>query len=244
MTPEQVAFYNENGFVVLESSFSETELIALRGAADELLAQSGPVQPGNPRLQIEPEAIDGQCVVRKIEPIIDVVEDLQDLVYDRRMTGPAAQIFAEDVFLFEDKLNYKPPHIGSPYPLHQDYAYWQEYTDRLITVTLLLDEATTKNGCLRFVPGSHKEGLIPRRNDHPRLIQQEIDDPSIAVDAPGAAGNLVVFSCYTAHHSFPNRSSTGRRAILYTYNPRSAGDTYPVYMQHNTQRCLDWLAAQ
>ena len=94
------------------------------------------------------------------------------------------------------------------------------------------------------MPGSHKEGLIPRRNDHPRLIQQEIDDPSIAVDAPGAAGNLVVFSCYTAHHSFPNRSSMGRRAILYTYNPSSEGDTYPVYMQHNTQRCLDWLAAQ
>jgi len=43
MTPEQVAFYNENGFVVLESSFGEPELIALRGAADELLAQSGPV---------------------------------------------------------------------------------------------------------------------------------------------------------------------------------------------------------
>ena len=44
MTPEQVAFYNENGFVVLESSFGEAELIALRGAADELLAQSGPAR--------------------------------------------------------------------------------------------------------------------------------------------------------------------------------------------------------
>ena len=244
LTPEQIAFYDENGFVVLEPAFDKSELDALRRAADALLARSGPVTPDNPRLQIEHESTDEQLIVRKIEPIIDVVPALKDLVYDGRMTAPAAQIFGEDVFLFEDKLNYKPPLIGSPYPLHQDYAYWQEYTDQLITVTLLLDDATAENGCLRFVPGSHKQGLMARENDHPRHIQEEIDDPNISVDAPGLAGNLVVFSCYTAHHSFPNRTSTGRRAILYTYNPVAAGDTYPIYMNRHTQRCLDWLAEQ
>lgn len=242
LTPEQLAGYHDNGFIVLEPVFDEAELDALRLAADELLAQSGPVVPDNPRLQIEPETIDGQPIVRKIEPIIDVVAALKDLVYDRRMTAPVAQIFGEDVILFEDKLNYKPPLIGSPYPLHQDYAYWQQYTDQLITVTLLLDEATVENGCLRLVPGSHKQGLIARENDHPRHIVEQIDDPSIAVDAPGPAGSLVIFSCYTAHHSFPNRTDTGRRAILYTYNPATVGDTYPIYMHRHTQRCLDWLA--
>ena len=182
--------------------------------------------------------------MRKIEPIIDVVPALGDLVYDRRMTGPVAEIFGEEVFLFEDKLNYKPPFIGSHYPLHQDYAYWQAHTDRLVTVTLLLDDATAENGCLRFVPGSHKQGLMPRDNDHPRHIQEAIDDPSISVDAPGLAGSLVIFSCYTAHHSFRTRTDTGRRAILYTYNPAVDGDTYPIYMNQNTQRCLDWLSAQ
>ncbi len=120
LSPEQVTFYNENGFVILEPAFAASELDALRRAADELLAQSGPVLPDNPRLQIESEQIDAQPVVRKIEPIIDVVPALEDLVYDRRMTGPVAQIFGEEVFLFEDKLNYKPPFIGSHYPLHQD----------------------------------------------------------------------------------------------------------------------------
>ena len=244
LSPEQVTFYDENGFVVLEPAFTESELDALRRAADELLAQSGPVLPDNPRLQIESEQIDAQPVVRKIEPIIDVVPALGDLVYDRRMTGPVAQIFGEEVFLFEDKLNYKPPFIGSHYPLHQDYAYWQAHTDRLVTVTLLLDDATAENGCLRFVPGSHKQGLMPRDNDHPRHIQEAIDDPSISVDAPGLAGSLVIFSCYTAHHSFRNRTDTGRRAILYTYNPAVDGDTFQIYMNQNTQRCLDWLSAQ
>jgi len=114
----------------------------------------------------------------------------------------------------------------------------------LITVTLLLDDATKENGCLRFVPGSHKKGLMDRQNDHPRIIQFEIDDPSIAVDAPGKAGSILLFSCYTAHHSFPNRTDQGRRAVLYTYNPISDGDTYPTYKGKHTQRCIDWLKTQ
>jgi ectoine hydroxylase-related dioxygenase (phytanoyl-CoA dioxygenase family) len=243
LTPDQVKAYNQNGFVVIDPAFDESELQALRRAADDLLVQSGPVDPDNPRLQIEQEDLDGKMVVRKIEPVIDVVPALQNLVYDPRMTAPAARIFGEDVILFEDKLNYKPPFVGSKYDLHQDFAYWQAYSDRLITVTLLLDDATVENGCLRFVPGSHKNGLIPRKDDHPRIIQ-EVDDSSIAVDAPGPAGSLIVFSCYTAHHSFPNRTDTGRRAILYTYNPSSDGDTYPTYKGTHTQKCLDWLAEQ
>ena len=69
-----------------------------------------------------------------------------------------------------------------------------------------------------------------------------------ATDAVGKAGDLVLFSCCTitshllllvvygsserlvvipdtAHHSFANRSDQQRRALLYTYNPVSDGDT-------------------
>ena len=244
LSPGQIEFYHENGFVVLGPLFDEAELGSLRRAADELVEKSGPVVVGNPRLEIEKERLDGGMVIRKIEPVIDVVPALKDLVYDQRMTAPTAQLFGEEVILFEDKLNYKPPRIGSAYPLHQDYAYWQDYTDQLITVILLLDDATAENGCLRFVPGSHKNGLMARQDDHARIIQFELDDPSIAVDAPGKAGSLILFSCYTAHHSFTNRTNQGRRALLYTYNPASDGDTYPVYKGEHTRLCADWLKAE
>jgi len=241
LTFDQLSFYHENGFVVVDTAFDDSELEQLRVAADELLHKSGPVHPENPRLQIEPETLGCEQIVRKIEPIIDVVQELEDLVYDVRMTQPAAQILAEEVVLFEDKLNYKPPLVGSSYPLHQDFAYWQEYTDQLVSVALLLDDALGENGCLRFVPGSHLNGLMPREDNHPRIIQFEVDD-SISVEASGTAGSLVVFSCYTAHHSHPNRTKNGRRAILYTYNPVSVGDTYSLYKGRHTQKCRDWIA--
>jgi phytanoyl-CoA hydroxylase len=242
LSEEQVDCYHANGFVIIDPVFDEDELAALRAAADHLLVNSGPVMPGNRRLQIEKETLDGKPVVRKIEPIIDVVPALEELVYDPRMTGPAAQLFGEEVVLFEDKLNYKPPFMGSDYPLHQDYAYWTEYTDRLITVTLHLDDATPENGCLRLVPGSHTQGIIERPTGEARIIAWDVD-PQVAVDAPGRAGSLVIFSCYTAHHSYMNRSAQGRRAILYTYNPIADGDTYSIYKGAESQRCRDWLAA-
>lgn len=244
LSPDQMEAYDRDGFVVVQSGFSEDELNALSLAADELAERMGPLTPDNPRARSEVEKVGGHIILRKVEPIIDVVPALETLVYDPRMTGPAAQIFGEDVFLFEDKLNYKPPLVGEKYDLHQDYAYWQDFTDRLITVTLLLDDATPENGCLRFIPGSHKNGLIAKENDHPRLITEQIDDPSITVDAPGQAGDLVVFSCYTAHHSFANRTDKGRRAVLYTYNPLSDGDTYATYKGAQAEQCRAWEAAQ
>ena len=67
-------------------------------------------------------------------------------------------------------------------------------------------------------------------------------DVMTAVDAPGKAGDLLLFSCYTAHHSFANRSDAGRRVILYTYNPISDGDTYDTYKGAHGVRCREWLA--
>jgi phytanoyl-CoA hydroxylase len=239
LTDAQLTFYHENGFVVTEPIFGEPDLVRLRNAADELLAKSGPIVRENPRLEIEPETLNGELIVRKIEPIIDVVPALRALVYDRRLTAPAAQILGEPVILFEDKLNYKPPHVGSAYPLHQDYSYWQEYTDALVTVTLYLDDATLENGCLHFLPGSHKRKLMERIEGSRHFI--EMEGSNMTRPAPGKAGSLVLFSCYTAHHSYPNRSEKIRRAILYTYNPASAGDTYPIYKGRHTQRCLEWV---
>ncbi|HAA73933.1 TPA: hypothetical protein DCE37_02285 [Candidatus Latescibacteria bacterium] len=221
LTAEQKCLYEENGFVVIEPVFDDSELNALRRAADDLL--------------------EGEQIVRKIEPIIDVVSALEDLVTDERMTGPTEDLFGQEVVLFEDKLNYKSPVIGSAYPLHQDYAYWQAHTDRLITVSLLLDDATAENGCLRSVSGSHTSGLLPREDDHPRIITFDVD-PTLAVDAPGQAGGLVIFSCYTAYHSYLNRTSDGRRGILYTYNPVSDGDTYPHHKGAQGRACREWLA--
>ena len=100
--------------------FQPQELVALHAACDELLASCGPLVSGNPRIQIEPETQGWEVpVVRKLEPVIDMHPALEALAHDARMKAAAADLLGEEVYLYEDKLNYKPPRIGSSYPLHQ-----------------------------------------------------------------------------------------------------------------------------
>lgn len=245
LTAQQHAEYQRNGWVLVPGVFTAAELAPLHAACDELLLHCGPLVPGNPRIQLEPETLEWQIpVVRKLEPVIDASPPLAALVHDPRMTQAAADVLGEDVHLYEDKLNYKPPHVGSSYPLHQDRSYWEELapgvpsTDRLVTVTLLLDDATPENGCLRLVSGS-QHGLMELQEGDSHALKADV---MTAVDAPGRAGDLLLFSCYTAHHSFANRSNRGRRALLCTYNPVSDGDTYDVYKGAHGVRCREWLA--
>ena len=147
LSPDQMEAYDRDGFVVVQSGFSEDELNALSLAADELAERMGPLTPDNPRARSEVEKVGGRIILRKVEPIIDVVPALETLVYDPRMTGPAAQIFGEDVFLFEDKLNYKPPLVGEKYDLHQDYAYWTAAnTPNMCTAWIALQDTDLENG--------------------------------------------------------------------------------------------------
>jgi xylitol oxidase len=245
LTPQQRAEYEQNGWVLVPGVFAAEELAAVHAACDELLLGCGPLVPGTPRIQIEPETLEWDApVVRKLEPVIDASPTLAALVHDPRMKQAAADVLGEDAHLYEDKLNYKPPRVGSSYPLHQDRSYWMELapgvpsTDRLVTVTVLLDDATPENGCLRLVSGSHR-GLMELQEGDRHALKADVLS---AVDAPGKAGDLLLFSCYTAHHSFTNRSDQGRRALLYTYNPVSDGDTYDVYKGAHGRRCREWLA--
>lgn len=187
LTPEQRAQYGEVGWVVVPSVFTPEELAPLHAACDELLAGVGPLIPSNPRIQIEPETLDWDApVVRKLEPVIDASPGLAALADEPRMKQAAADVLGEECFLYEDKLNFKPPKVGSSYPLHQDRSYWMQLapgipsTDRLVTVTVLLDDATVENGCLRLVSGSHR-GLM------------ELQEVRFSIDSRVSEGGLIGF---------------------------------------------------
>ena len=47
-----------------------------------------------------------------------------------------------------------------PPEFHQDYTYWQCVTPDLITIWIPLDDVTIDNGCLQYIPKSHKSGLV------------------------------------------------------------------------------------
>lgn len=98
------------------------------------------------------------------------------------------------------------------FPWHQDNESWQLEPDTNITVWTTIDDVNLENGCLWVVPESHTAGLLPKPDEsfgHDILGR--------AVPLCLAAGEAIVFSGYTVHGSFSNRTGRPRQALLLQY---------------------------
>ena len=71
-------------------------------------------------------------------------------------------------------------------PWHQDGHYWPIRPLAAITVWIAIDDSTTENGCMRYVPGSHKSGVLSHHLDERRelvlnqAIQSDLFDEAAA----------------------------------------------------------------
>lgn len=247
LSDDQLGQYDADGFLVLPAYLDAATVEALTQAADEVLARVGPWVRENPRLQID--RIGEAVGIRQAWPVVDLHETLARLAADERIVGLFRSLFGGDTpALFEDKLNYKHPRVGTHFPMHQDYSYWHAYSPRLTSALIYLDAATEENGCLEVVAGRHKSGLLDRTElavgagkDH--YVPAEVIDPALAIKVPGPPGTVILFSCLTPHSSAPNGSDQPRRALILTYNPARDGDFYAETSGANREKARAWLAA-
>lgn len=247
LTAEQIEQYEANGFLVLPGYFDERTVEELARAADEVVSRVGPLVPGNPRVQVD--SMGDRVGIRQAWPVIDLSPTLARMAKEERVLRLFRSLFGgEQPVLFEDKLNYKHPGVGSLFAMHQDYSYWDGYSPQLVSLLIYLDEATSENGCLEVARGWHKRGLLERSEmdvgpivDH--YITPDVLPPSSVVKVTGGPGTAVIFSCFTPHASGPNRSDRSRRVFILTYNPASDGDRYEESTGANRDRSRAWLSS-
>ncbi len=148
---------------------------------------------------------------------------LRELVFEPRITVPCAQLLGVDRLRFwHDQVFAKPPKHPGVVPWHQDYSYWTRTTPvRHITLNLLLDDSDEESGCVQFVPGSHRWGLLPKLPfDAPlEAIREHL--PAGAewqpVAVPVRAGQATIHHSHVLHGSDQNRSARWRRACVLNY---------------------------
>lgn len=163
-----------------------------------------------------------------------LVDDaLRELVFDPRITGPVAQLLGvERLRFWHDQVFYKPAGHPGLVPWHQDYSYWTRTgPPRHITINIMLDDADPESGCLQFVPGSQRWGLLPSLpfDSDLEAIRAHLDPEQAAaflpVPAPVRAGEATVHHSHTLHGSAGNASDRPRRALVFNY---MAADTRVV----------------
>jgi phytanoyl-CoA hydroxylase len=116
----------------------------------------------------------------------------------------------------------KPARIGKPTPPHQDGYYFTLIPSQALTVWLALDEVNEENGCVRYVPGSHKKGMRPHNLSNVLGFSQGIpdwspQDQADEVKAVARPGDLLAHHCDTIHRADANLSQRSRRAVAIVY---------------------------
>ncbi|HEX8234985.1 MAG TPA: phytanoyl-CoA dioxygenase family protein [Abditibacteriaceae bacterium] len=217
LTPQQLEFYNENGYLLVEGLLSQDEAAALRRETHDLAARlqrhrdidatwgsAREVNGGAQKLQLL------HCHDVQFQSAA-----FSRLIVDERITGIAADLIGSpNVQLHHTKMFIKPPEKGSPFPMHQDQPYFPHDRHSMIAAILHFDDAPLEKGCVRVVPRSHKLGPLqhnPEGNWHLPFEQYPLES---STPCPAKAGDALFFSYLTVHGSGVNTSDEARTTLL------------------------------
>jgi len=142
-----------------------------------------------------------------------------DTLYrDDRFENLAKLLLDDDVQREHMSLFGKAPRIGEATPPHQDGNYFKLEPNHALMMWLALDRSDAENGCIRYVPGSHRRGMRPHERGAVFGFSLGIGDygdedtrQEVAVEAE--PGDLIVHHSLTIHRADANPSDRRRWAI-------------------------------
>ncbi|MEQ4207904.1 phytanoyl-CoA dioxygenase family protein [Actinopolymorpha sp. B9G3] len=219
LTPDEVAAFHRDGFLVVTALTSAEEIIRLQAIYDQLFAARKDFAAGD-RLELAGIDDDGHETLPQVLSPEKYAPELQHIQARERALAIARQLLGPDTERMGDHAILKPGRHGAATPWHQDEAYWDpalEYD--ALSFWMPLQEATVENGCMQFVPGSHRDDVLPHRHisDDPSVeaLEYDGDIADLPVTAcPLAFGGATVHGSRTLHYTGPNRSDSPRRAYI------------------------------
>lgn len=230
LSAAELAGFDERGFLVLPSLTTAAEVVALQDIYDRLF-EPGAAIGRQDRVELAGRADGAQTLPQILNPD-HYAPELRETTAFRNAFAVARQLLGADAEHMGMHAIRKPAHSGAETPWHQDEAYWDPSFDHpAISVWIPLQEATIANGCMSFVPGSHRDEVVEHELINPGLADGlRATDPSAAEDravaCPLPAGGATVHAGRTLHHAGPNGSDQPRRALIVGFRttPRWRGD--------------------
>ncbi len=229
LTPEQIAFYHENGYVLVEDVVTPDQLQALRDITYEFIDRSRTVTESNDVFDLdEGHSSDNPRLTRiklphKQHPLY------AETLKSERMVGILQSLLGPNVCLQTAKLNTKAPGGGAAVEWHQDWAFYPHTNDALLACGLMLEDVTEDNGPLMVMPGTHKGPVLSHHNDGVFCGAVDPDDPLFDKDRivtlTGKAGSMTIHHVRTLHGSAPNRSDRARLILFYECH---AAEAWPL----------------
>ncbi len=221
LTEEQLHFFHENGYLANIPLLNERQIERLRQELQELIDPAHPLHDLFYEFHSNESGNADQILFHalgawRISPAF------HDVLWNPAFVMAASQLLGnESVRFWHDQLFYKPAQHGGVVAWHQDYSYWTRTVPMAhLTCWTGLDDADQQNGCLYYVPGSHRWGLL----DKPELagdmdgLQEYLTDEQKKAFTPVPvemkAGHATFHHPLMVHGSYENKTSRPRRAFV------------------------------
>jgi ectoine hydroxylase len=243
LTNQQISFYKENGFLLLENVFDSSEMEVLLSEMDDVIKEDCPR-----RILEKNGSVRSFFAPHFSNELFNKINCLDRLVV------PSSQLVGGKVYVHQSKINVKAAMLGDWWEWHQGYPYWKNDDGMprpdVLTAMIFMNDITEFNGPLLLIPGSHRDGEF---DDHANDIEADPNDSewyakylksasfmtsltanlkyklekkTIAewaekkgiYSAKGPAGSVLFFHGNVFHASSNNLSPWDRFTYLITYN--------------------------
>ncbi|VVO43921.1 phytanoyl-CoA dioxygenase family protein [Pseudomonas fluorescens] len=221
LTQEQIKAYDEEGYILLPSLFSQQEAALMKSRLPALYQMN--------RDEVVKEK---NGVVRTVFAAHTFDEVFARVASHPRLIDPARQLLNSEVYMHQFKINAKAAFNGDIWQWHQDFGTWHQDDGmpeaRAMNVAIFLDDVNEFNGPLMFIPRSHKEGRLDASHDltttsYPlwtldNAKVSELVEQGGIVAPKGVAGTVLIFQSTLVHASSPNLSPWDRNTLYVTTN--------------------------
>lgn len=221
LSKEQLDFFEEFGYLANVKLLDESQIKSLQSELTEIM------DPSHPRHELfyefhTNESTDPESTVFHALGAWRVTDAYHDILWNPAFVMAASQLFGNAAVRFwHDQLFYKPPYNGGVVAWHQDYSYWTRTGPiQHLTCWMGLDDVNTENGCLYYVPGSHRWGLLEKpvltgeMDGLLTFMTEEQKNNFKPIPIEMKAGEATFHHPLMVHGSFKNTSNRPRRGVV------------------------------
>lgn len=234
LSAEQLEQFDNDGFIVLRGFMDEAKCEAVLKVAQRHLAQK--IEPIETEIGYDSRSktyrtnvtdysshAEEECVVvRRLRQVYERDDLFKAWMEEESIRPVLQQILKDQVVLttaHHNSIMTKMPHISSATRWHQDRRYWRYSNNNLVSVWLALDDETSENGVLEFIPRSHKICFSAEQFDEKEYFletyapNKEIIATKVSSDLN--KGDVLIFHSLLLHRA--NKNSTDKPKISFVY---------------------------
>jgi len=246
----QMHNYERDGYLIVKNFFSNDDISSAKKRSEEIFNNSiGYIINKEPNTNMVRSALQ-----------VHLLSEFKNLI-NKKLINISKSILGGNVYLHQSRINYKHGKSANGWNWHSDFETWHAKDGmprmRCLTAMAVIDDNTSDNGCISFVPKSHNSFISCPRvgnvNPDNEFSEQTEGVPSDSVidkvkrkyktdgiDAICNSGDLVLFDCNTLHYSGPNNTDNKRTNAYFVFNeignklvsPFNGGNHRPEEMAH------------